>query len=144
MYDNGQPPILMSQQPYPVHFEPGERKSIVCPRCGTMRFVKQNLIVRHDAPDRITDCPGSFQRVVFDVTAQQERVLRAVRAAELAAGQRDAATRRGPRSQLKPRAPIPQPIAHMRRDRTPTRAQIAGWSQAEAERFPPPRPLHAP
>ena len=91
VYDNGREPILMSEQPYPVHFEQGERKSILCPDCCTLRRVKQNLIVRHDAPDGAADCAGSFQRVVFDVTAQQEREMQAARAAGLVSGRRTAA-----------------------------------------------------
>lgn len=138
VYDNGKPPILMSQQLHPVHFEPGDRKSIVCPTCATVRFVKQNLVVRHDAPDGLADCPGSFQIVIFDVSAQQEQALRAVRAASGPAAAREAATRRGPRTQLKPRAPVPPAVAHLKRDRTPARAQIAGWTQAEADCWPKP------
>jgi hypothetical protein len=133
VFDNGKPPLLMSEQPHPVHFEPGDRKSVVCPTCRTMRFVKQNLIVRHDALDGLADCPDSFRRVVFDVSAQQAQVLSAVRAAGLAAARRQAATRRGTRTQLKPAAPIPAALAHIKRDRTPTRAQIGGWSRAETD-----------
>ena len=88
MYDNGKPPILMSEQPHPVYFAPQDRKSITCLECGTLQIVKQNLIVAHDAPDGLADCPGSFQRVVFDVTAQQERALSAVRAAGLSPARR--------------------------------------------------------
>jgi DNA-binding FadR family transcriptional regulator len=88
VYDNGKPPILMSEQPYPVHFEPQDRKSVVCPQCETLQVVRQNLIVQHDAPDAMAVCQGSFQRVIFDVTAQQERALRAVRTVGLASGRR--------------------------------------------------------
>ncbi len=116
MYDNGRDPILMSQQPYPVHFEPGERKSIVCPDCRTLRRVKQNLIVRHDAADGAADCAGSFQRVVFDVTAQQEREMQAAREAGLVSGRLTASGT--PRSSVDAACRVAEILrAHMRTGR---------------------------
>jgi hypothetical protein len=134
MYDNGRPAILASTLPYAAHAPEGQPKVVACPDCGTFRLVKRHLITQHPAADELADCPGSYQLITFDVTAEQDAALCARRQAAQLADAPKVALRRSARTQLKPTAPLPRPVAHLGRDRTPRRAQIAGWSQFEAIR----------
>jgi len=65
--------------------------------------------------------------VWFDLDAQQEAIGRR----ELEVAGQHAAQRRGTRTHRKPAPVAPAPVAHLGRDRTPRRAQIAGWAAAE-------------
>jgi hypothetical protein len=132
VYSNGRPAILASTLPHAAYAAENETKSVPCPDCGTFRVVSRRLIKPHLAPDGLADCPGSFQEIEFDVTAEQDLGLRAQRHAAQVADGPKAGLRRSARVQLKPTAPLAPPLAHLGRRRTPNRAQVAGWSVEDA------------
>ena len=102
----------------------GEVRTVVCPTCQAWTRVRKGLMWPHNN-DRGATCCESRRVVRFDLDAQQEAAGRF--ALELA-GQ-DAAQRRGARAHVKPMPETAAPVAHLNRDRTPRRSQIAGWAE---------------
>jgi hypothetical protein len=119
-------PILVSTLAPGTYSLAAERRSIVCPDCQTWRRVRKGAIFPHN-DERGATCESSRRAVWFDLDAQQEAVGRFT--LELAG--HDAAQRRRTRTHVKPKPEIPVPVAYLGRDRTPRRAQIAGWTEAE-------------
>jgi hypothetical protein len=103
MHHNGRDVLLASKLPASnFQVRPGEAKTIVCPDCGTWRFLRRSIIFPHRAVDGRTRCPGSGQRVRIDLPLA---VLETRQEAERA----QAGQRRATRVQLKPTAPVPPP-----------------------------------
>jgi len=120
------PPILVSTLPPGTYSLTGEVRTVVCPTCKAWTRVRKGLIWPHNN-DRDATCGESRRPVWFDLDAQQEAVRRL--ALELAGN--DAAQRRRARTHVKPKPSVTAPVAYMNRDRTPRRAQVAGWTEAE-------------
>lgn len=69
MRHNGRPAVAVSTlPPDQVNLRPGELVTVSCPDCGRSRRVKRKTLWPHRAHDGVTRCPGSGQRVVFDMT----------------------------------------------------------------------------
>ncbi|CNE77488.1 Uncharacterised protein [Mycobacterium tuberculosis] len=82
---NGRRTLLASRIPLDQISMPADgRARLVCPDCGTWQSWKRGLIKAHPlCPDEAASpkCPGSHQRVLIDVTADQLREMRAGAAA---------------------------------------------------------------
>lgn len=69
MRHNGRPAVAVSTlRPDQVNLRPGELVTVACPDCGRSRRVKRKMLWPHRAHDGVARCPGSGQRVVFDLT----------------------------------------------------------------------------
>ncbi|HEV2344500.1 MAG TPA: hypothetical protein VGS97_10445 [Actinocrinis sp.] len=107
MHHNGRDVLLASTLPVSnLEVRPGEARTIVCPDCGTWRFLRRNMIFPHRAADDRSRCPGSGQRVRIDLPLASLVAPSARQQAE----QAQAGLRRAARVQLKPSAPVPPPV----------------------------------
>jgi hypothetical protein len=135
VYDNGRPALFASQLAYADRVAEGDRKVVGCPRCSRVVRVRRRMIDQHvipdDVPGRDPDCSGSFQLIEFDLTQEQCDQRRAEHAHQREVHGLN--LRRGTHVQPRPKPALAPPIAHLRRDRTPRRAQIEGWSSPESD-----------
>lgn len=126
MRHNGRPAIQASTiHPHLITLHPGERPTITCPDCDRWRVIRRGMIWPHrktadsskprdrrQSPnDREPRCPGSAQRVVIDLTADQW--LAAFQEASRDAGaRRPTAVRRKPRTVATPAVMQIRPVTY--------------------------------
>jgi hypothetical protein len=104
MKPNGRPVLLASElAPNLLMLSPGSRPVVACPDCGTWRAPRRTMLPAHRAPDEITRCPGSGQRVQIDLTTAEWQ-------ARLRAAVRDAGLRHGSRVHRGAHPPVPPPV----------------------------------
>ncbi|MEV4251593.1 hypothetical protein AB0J52_00335 [Spirillospora sp. NPDC049652] len=135
---NGRPPISVSDLPLnhvrlrrPDGERPdGERTEIMCADCGAWVSLKRHMVLPHRLSSRYTDkeirdfaygrrpvpaarwhrqqerCAGSGQRVIVNLAYEAWH-------ARLAEASRDAATRRGSRTVVKPTPALPPSLAQI-------------------------------
>ncbi|MEV6133208.1 hypothetical protein AB0M05_41520 [Streptomyces violaceusniger] len=88
MKHNGRPPIRASKVDADrINLREGEKRTIVCEDCGTWRLIEGRMVATHRAEprsskprkyrqlpeDRVPRCPGSGQRIWFDITPDKWR-----------------------------------------------------------------------
>lgn len=72
MRHSKRPPIAVSRiRPNAVTNHSGEKRTAVCPDCDTWRVVERSMIRPHRTPEGRARCPGSGQRLHFDVTPEK-------------------------------------------------------------------------
>ncbi|MGI5532496.1 hypothetical protein ACQEVX_35545 [Streptomyces syringium] len=85
MKNNGRQPLKVSEiRPDLINLRDGEKRAIVCADCGVWRAIRDRMVIAHRAvphsgqprhrrsgPDRAPRCPGSGQRIWFDLTSDQ-------------------------------------------------------------------------
>ncbi|QNP67960.1 hypothetical protein [Streptomyces genisteinicus] len=143
MRHNGRAPLLASaMRPEHLNLREGEPRTITCPDCSSWRRLERSMITPHrlpgtapagdrprryfgDKPSGGQRCPGSAQRVTFDISVEEwsERLLAAD------------STAMGRRSAQQHSKPIPAPapaVAQM--SSTPLRAVDAALAAYRAHR----------
>ena len=126
------PALLLSKlPPHHINLRDGERRSILCPDCETWHPLYRRMIKTH-CTDRLVrggatpPCPGSGQRIEFNITVEQW----AERLTEFDA---TAKARRSARQHYKP-LPAPAPaVTQMRQPRPTAAAVLPAWRHHTAD-----------
>ncbi|MCX5079211.1 hypothetical protein OHA84_38370 (plasmid) [Streptomyces sp. NBC_00513] len=139
MKHNGRAPLRASSvRPNLINLRDGEKRAIVCPDCTTWRPIRDRMVIAHRAephsgqprhrraePGRTPRCPGSGQRIWFDITPDQWHEA-------LADAVTEAASRQATTVLPKAFSPATDRTLRARAERTPA-GRMADWKAVQVQ-----------